>query len=813
MPTWNYTGAVQTWTVPKTGRYRVVAMGAAGGIGTQNSEGAYSLGGKGSEVTGDIYLTAGQELKVVVGAKGNNAKNSYFEWRPDGERGVDKTTGGHGGIAGVFDSTTNFPLLIARGGEGGYDACCLTTRKTVHKSQGNDGDIESLLTSHSYGYYFKSIHSLDSYDKVYPRYQREHPEDKNIVYSVDPVYGAGNFTHDDSPPSGLRGAAFTVNYEGFISSRQGVNSGNATLSIELVEEGKVIVPSTDLRVVAVTTTFKKNSDTSNVVSITNPVLNRELREDEKVGIKLKVVYKKSDGNESSSDLDYFYFINPTGFNKDLGVTTSSGYTLNHQNTDVKVQLLVFNPAGVTEIPMQSVLAIPPEKPVFKEVPAIVKTGTVVKVEWSPVSVPTQPTGGKPNPNQIYYSLEFSKDGTNFTEVVKDHSITFCNHLMREEFISTKAVYRVRAYVKASSEYAGIASDYSLSDQFTIEKNVPPDYPFEVSPAGTLESPAIITTQTPTITWKFSDPNKDDSQSAYRIFIHKVLDGIQVHDTGKVDTSQSTFTVPPGIIEKNTFYYYTLYVNDRLSLANDQSVKQYFLMNLPPSGLIIIGPEDTQRTSTKPIFEAVIGNDLEKDNQHFMTQLADDANFTKNVQTFKSNEDIQGWEAKLINEDYQAITDEGVTSSYEGGSVRYTMQTDLQEGQTFFWRMAPVDATTGAQGVWSTTRSIKVGNVLQFQLKKPITTSLAAERMVFRAKVILPTDGKLPASLKMEACNNALDEEPTWEDITEAYTQGKYHAFKNKTKSAESWALDVRVTINANDSLGEIECDGFGISFD
>ncbi|XOS92376.1 hypothetical protein ACLMAB_00325 [Brevibacillus laterosporus] len=137
-------------------------------------------------------------------------------------------------------------------------------------------------------------------------------------------------------------------------------------------------------------------------------------------------------------------------------------------------------------------------------------------------------------------------------MVKDHSITFCNHLMREEFISTKAVYRVRAYVKASSEYAGIASDYSLSDQFTIEKNVPPDYPFEVSPAGTLESPAIITTQTPTITWKFSDPNKDDSQSAYRIFIHKVLDGIQVHDTGKVDTSQSTFTVPPGIIEKILF---------------------------------------------------------------------------------------------------------------------------------------------------------------------------------------------------------------------------------------------------------------------
>ncbi|QIC05959.1 hypothetical protein GOP56_10270 [Brevibacillus sp. 7WMA2] len=810
MPTWNYTGAVQTWTVPKTGRYRVVAMGASGGVGTQNSEGVYSLGGKGSEVTGDIYLTAGQELKVVVGEKGKNAKNSYFEWQRNGDRGVDKTTGGHGGIAGVFDAVTGFPLLIARGGNGGYDSCYYTTRNSVHRRHGEDGSIDSLLTKH--GRYNKLFYSLTAFDKVPPRFQREHPEDKNLVYSVDPVYGEGIFSRDDTPPTGINGTAFTVNHEGFISSRQGVHQGNATLSIELVEEGKVIAPSTDLRVLAVTTTITRTSDTFHRVRIINPILNRELRKDERVGIKVKVVYKKSDGTESISDSDSYQFITSNNFDASLSVSTPSGYTLNHQNTDVEIQLLVFNPAGVTEIPMQTVLANPPEKPVFKAVPTVVKVGPSLKVEWAPVSAPAQSVG-KPNPTKIYYSLDFSKDGTNFTEVTKDHSITFCNHIMREEFISTKAVYRVRAYVKATGEYTGIASDYSLSNPFTIEKNAPPDYPINVSPAGTLESPAIITTQTPTITWKYTDPNKEDTQSAYRVLIKKALDDSVVHDTEKVNSSQSTFTLPPGIIEKNTFYYHQIHVFDSSGLENENIQRQYFVMNPPPSGLIIIGPEDTRRTGTKPSFEAVIGNDLEKDNQHFMIQLAEDADFTKNVQTFRSNKDIQGWEAKLLNEDYQAITEEGVTSSYEGGSVRYTIQSDLQEGLAYFWRMAPVDATTGAQGIWSTARSIKVGNVLQFQLKKPITTSLAAERMVFRAKVKLPTDGKLPASLKMEACNNALDEEPAWENITEAYTQGKYHAFKNKTKSADGWALDVRITINANDSLGEIECDGFGLSFD
>ncbi|GIO03213.1 hypothetical protein J5TS2_38810 [Brevibacillus halotolerans] len=813
MPTWNYTGAVQTWTVPKTGRYRVVAMGAGGGIGTQNSEGVYSLGGKGSEVTGDIYLKAGQELKIVVGAKGNNAKNSYFEWHPDSTRGVNKTTGGHGGIAGVFDASTGFPLLIARGGNGGYDSCFYTTRNSVHRKHGEDGSIDSLLKT--YRYYNKINYSLTTFGKVPPRYQREHPEDKNLVYSVDPVYGAGNFSYDDAPLTGANRMAFTVNHEGFISSRQGVHQGNATLSIELVEEGKVIAPSSDLRVLAVTTTITRTSDTFHKVRIVNPILNRELRKDEKVGIKLKVVYKKSDGTESISDSADYHFITSNNFDVSLSVPTPSGYILNHQNADVKIQLLVFNPAGVTEIPMQTVLANPPEKPVFKAVPTTVKTDTWVDVEWSPVSVPTQPAeGGKANP-PICYTLDFSKDGINFTEVLKFYQSNRYRHSIPGEYISTKAVYRVRAYVKAkaSDEYAGIASDYSLSNPFTIEKNVPPDYPIEVSPAGTLESPSIITTQNPTITWKYTDPNKEDIQSAYRVLIKKALDDSVVHDTEKVNSSQSTFTLPSGIIEKNTFYYHQIHTFDSSGLENENIQRQYFLMNKPPSGLIIIGPEDTRRTSNRPSFEAVIGNDLEKDNQHFMIQLAEDADFTKNVQTFRSNKDIQGWEAKLLNEDYQAITDEGVTSSYEGGSVRYTMQTDLQEGLTYFWRMAPVDATTGAQGVWSTARSIKVGNVLQFQLKKPITTSLAAERMVFRAKVKLPTDGKLPASLKMEACNNALDEEPAWEDITEAYTQGKYHAFKNKTKSADSWALDVRVTINANDSLGEIECDGFGLSFD
>ncbi|WP_068793312.1 glycine-rich protein [Brevibacillus laterosporus] len=806
MPTWNYTGAVQTWTVPKTGRYRVVAMGAGGGIGTQNSEGVYSLGGKGSEVTGDIYLTAGQALKIVVGAKGKNAANSHFEWRQAEGRGVDKTTGGAGGIAGVFDSTRNLALFIGSGGSGGYDSCYLTKVDKAHTGNGSDGSIANVLNDLT-GTSCNNL-MIKNFDKVYPRYSRVNPDDATKTYFVDQVYGAGNVIHDDFPnPSGISGKAFTSNPSGFISTRQGINTGNASLSIELIEEGKTIPSSTDLKLRSVTATFEQTKPNASV-TLSNMVLSRSLRTDEVLLGLIRAVHWKSEG--SSTEYTGGIKITNSGPNTwKFTLNNLPGAVVNHQNTDIQIDLFVCNPAGVTKIPEEII-----PTPIFTTVPKKVMVGSEVTVQWSSVVAPTPPTGFKPDPNKVFYALSYSLDKVSFVKVTPDDydKTTFTHKVTGAD--SNNAVYRIQAYVKTGGRYVNRSSDFGFSNEFIVETPQQPNPPSDVFPAGTLESPAIIPTQTPTIKWRFTAPNKNDTQKAYLVAIYKVFDdrGLPVYNSGIVNSNQSFFSVPPGIIEENTFYRYIVHVFNQSEVLSKAS-EQYMLMNPPPSGLIIIGPEDTRRTGTKPSFEAVIGNDLEKDNQHFMIQLAEDAGFTKNVQTFRSNKDIQGWEAKLLNEDYQAITDEGVTSSYEGGSVRYTIQSDLQEGQTYFWRMAPVDATTGAQGVWSTARSIKIGNVLQFQLKKPITTSLAAERMVFRAKVKLPSDGKLPASLKMEACNNALDEEPAWENITEAYTQGKYHAFKNKTKSADSWALDVRITINANDSLGEIECDGFGLSFD
>jgi autotransporter-associated beta strand protein len=96
----NYTGALQTYTVTTTGAYDITVYGAQGG--SAGPSGIY-LGGFGAEVSGVVELAAGDVLSIVVG----------------GEGGIGNFGSGHGGGGGggsfVFDAN----LLAVAGGGGG----------------------------------------------------------------------------------------------------------------------------------------------------------------------------------------------------------------------------------------------------------------------------------------------------------------------------------------------------------------------------------------------------------------------------------------------------------------------------------------------------------------------------------------------------------------------------------------------------------------------------------------------------------------------------------------------------------------------
>ena len=127
---------IQRWTVPRTGEYRIEAIGASGGY---SEDSFIKTGGRGARMIGNFNLTKDEIIHVLVGQKGEKGNSNP------------KTAGGGGGTFVVREN--NKPLIIAGGGGGikniseqhpGCDASINTT--------GNGGYNLPLLSGGSNGH-------------------------------------------------------------------------------------------------------------------------------------------------------------------------------------------------------------------------------------------------------------------------------------------------------------------------------------------------------------------------------------------------------------------------------------------------------------------------------------------------------------------------------------------------------------------------------------------------------------------------------------------------------------------------------------
>ena len=133
---YNYTGDIQTFTVPSTGKYKLEVWGAQGADSTTDSNSKY--GGYGGYSFGVVNLSASSSVYVVVGEKPSlNQVNGAYN---GGGNGTSSGTGGGGAThiatrTGVLSSLSSYKstvLIVAAGGSGAtssYDA----------KSDGNPG--------------------------------------------------------------------------------------------------------------------------------------------------------------------------------------------------------------------------------------------------------------------------------------------------------------------------------------------------------------------------------------------------------------------------------------------------------------------------------------------------------------------------------------------------------------------------------------------------------------------------------------------------------------------------------------------------
>jgi len=108
--TFNYTGAVQSWTIPPCVTSIDVSINGAQGGGTN--------GGNGSSVTGTIPVTSGQVLQINVGGQGNCPAAGWNGGGVGAPGGVASCGGGGSSDIRITPYTLENRIVIASGGGG-----------------------------------------------------------------------------------------------------------------------------------------------------------------------------------------------------------------------------------------------------------------------------------------------------------------------------------------------------------------------------------------------------------------------------------------------------------------------------------------------------------------------------------------------------------------------------------------------------------------------------------------------------------------------------------------------------------------------
>ncbi len=111
----------------------------------------------------------------------------------------------------------------------------------------------------------------------------------------------------------------------------------------------------------------------------------------------------------------------------------------------------------------------------------------------------------------------------------------------------------------------------------------------------------------------------------------------------------------------------------------------------------------------------------------------------------------------------------------------------------------------------TTKNItfqKRENEIVFTLKTPFQTDAAASVGIMNVVRQIPEG----ADFSVEACNNAYDTSPVWEDVTRFVRENRNFILLNEQKTASKWGFSFKVTVRRNTAQGEIFISSVGGNF-
>lgn len=110
---------------------------------------------------------------------------------------------------------------------------------------------------------------------------------------------------------------------------------------------------------------------------------------------------------------------------------------------------------------------------------------------------------------------------------------------------------------------------------------------------------------------------------------------------------------------------------------------------------------------------------------------------------------------------------------------------------------------GGQGLRTYTFT-KLYNHLEFKTEAD-ETDAAAEGIICNMAYV-------GAGINVKVCNNAYDDAPTWEDMTEDFLAKREHNFTNTTKTGTKWGIQFHVTITKSSTVKDVSCTTFQYAY-
>lgn len=205
-------------------------------------------------------------------------------------------------------------------------------------------------------------------------------------------------------------------------------------------------------------------------------------------------------------------------------------------------------------------------------------------------------------------------------------------------------------------------------------------------------------------------------------------------------------------------------------------------NSAPNAPTITRPVQNLRIENNGYIYYTPATDPDGDTQKIKIEVSESADFSAK-QTFTTMEKENAGEWQTV---------ENITNADAGANMRTHYKTTAT-GKIYI-RAVTTDSGSGTSATSATVKA-SVGTVLQIETL-PYDYDTMPEKITVALK---ETRGE--AAQTIEVCNNANDDAPTWETYTP--TNG-LHAFTNKEKTADKWAVATKVTIKAGEETGAIE---------